>query len=342
VHPPTLAQLTISGINAATFNLSAVQRALVAMLGASATVVSAEYPVENALFSFMADDSASALQPATLVAVARSLAVNEVPIMASNIALAAVRAGGRRSLQMARAAYSLSVFGLRTPGGAAKAVAGIAAFAAVDATHGLAVQLLLADETDIHTVSVDAPPVVSARLGVSVTYARADTASPQATLDATLSVSALAAALTAAGVTNTGVSAGPAGAADDDEALTPMQRKLVGGIVGGVGGALLLCCVAFLVARSLKSSAAAMAAAPPPPKQADEQDAADEFAPLPPHVPMAAPSPRSPTRAETLAAVASPVVAERPAPVVRAPEPAPQQAEEEEEEAAAEEEQQQA
>jgi hypothetical protein len=339
-HPPTLAQLTISGINAAAFDLAVVQLALVAMLGASATVESAEYPVEHAQFSFMADDSAAALQPATLVAVARSLAVNEVPIMASNIALAAVRAGGRRSLQMARAAYTLSVFGLRTPGSAAKAVAGISAFATVDATHGLAVQLLLADETDIHTVSVDALPVVSARLGVSVTYARADTASPQATLDATLSVSALAAALTAAGVANTGVSAGPAGAADDDEALTPMQRKLVGGIVGGVGGALLLCCVALLVARSLKSSAAAMATPPPPSKQVDEQEPSDDFAPLPPHAPtpaMAAPSPRSPTRAETLAAVASPVAAERPAPVVRAPDP-----QAEEEEAAAEEEQQQA
>jgi hypothetical protein len=243
------AELTIAGINPATFNLTAVQRVLGAQLGDGAvlTVTTLEFPVAGAGISYTAVGRAAALAPATRTAVLRSLAASSAPALPSNVALAPARsaAGSRRSLLQAApaqgtVAYTLAVSGSQSSTVAGAVAAAIAGFTHPESSSGLTAQLAMASvlASDVALVS---QPTVSVRLNLAVVHPDVN-ASPQDALDAALTSGSLAAALTAAGVANTGVASSSDGQ-DDEPALSQLEKELIGGIIGAVFGAFFIALV---------------------------------------------------------------------------------------------------
>jgi hypothetical protein len=240
------AELTIAGINPATFDLTAVQSVLGAQLGNAAvlTVTALEFPVAGAGISYTAVGRAAALAPATRTAVLRSLAASSAPALPSNVALAPARsaAGSRRSLLQAPAtvAYTLAVSGSQSSAVAGAFVSAIAGFTHPESSSGLTAQLATAGvlASDVALVS---QPTVSVRLSLAVVHPDVN-ASPQDALDAALTSSSLAAALTAAGVANTGVASSSDGQ-DDEPALSQQEKELIGGIIGAFFGAFFIALV---------------------------------------------------------------------------------------------------
>jgi hypothetical protein len=271
--------VTLSGINAATYDTAAVQAVLAARLGASATfTVSAAYPVLGAAFSYnVASGDAGSLADATKTAVVRSLAAFEAPVLPVNIALspAGTAAVSRRSLQQlapaSRVSYGLSVYGARSPAAAAAVTSALTGMTSTAGSRGLAAKLTVGGLTGVTAVAITAQPSVSAVLTVSVTYLQsAMGGSPSAAVASALDADALASALSASGVATTGVRS--TSADKESKELTLREQKLIGGIIGGFFGLVLLVTVITCAARC---SAASKKQAAPPAKTMDPEADAD-------------------------------------------------------------------
>jgi hypothetical protein len=279
------ATVTLSGINATTYDAAAVEAVLAARLGASATfTVDAAFPVLGAAFSYnvASGGDAGSLVGATKTALARAFAAFSAPVLPVNIALtpAGTATVSRRSLQQVvpatRVSYGLSVYGARSPAAAASVTSALTGMTSTSGSRGLAAKLTVGGGmTGVAAVAVTAQPSVSAVLTVSVTYLQSVMGGSAASAVASaLDADALAAALSASGVATTGVRS--TNVDRESSELTLREKKLIGGIIGGFFGLVLLAgVVACAVRRSSATHAArrSSTAQAPPAKTVDDPEA---------------------------------------------------------------------
>ena len=252
------ATLTLSGINAATFDINAVQTAIAKLFGAADTLVveGEEFPISGAAFSFATDSPLDgALAANVRIALTRAFASWSSPMMPSALVLRPGGAGGRRHLASARALYGLDITGVRSAYTANLATTGLTGMTRpAIGSRGLVAKLAGLGVMGAASPALDTAPTVSAVLSVTVTYA-SPSASPAGALHSALSSAAVAAVLSTAGVTTTGVSASFEHNHDDGKAR---RDAIIGGVIGGFFGLVLLtAAVVFVARRSSKATAPA-------------------------------------------------------------------------------------
>jgi hypothetical protein len=179
------ATLTLSGINAATFDIDAVQAAIAKLFGAADTVVveGEEFPIEGAAFSFATDSPMDGTLAANVrIALTRAFASFNTPLMPSALALRPGSAGGRRHLASARASFGLDIGGVRSSYTANLVTTGLTGMTQpAIGSRGLVSKLAGLGVVGAASPKLDAAPTVSAVLSVTVTYA-APPASPAGAL----------------------------------------------------------------------------------------------------------------------------------------------------------------
>ena len=250
------ATLTLSGINAATFDIDAVQAAIESLFGASdtVTVVGQEFPIAGAAFSFATDSPLDgALAANVRIALTRAFASFNAPLMPSALMLRG-GGGGRRHLASSRASFGLDIAGVRSAYTANLVTTGLTGMTQpAIGSRGLVAKLVGLGVVGAASPALDAAPTVSAVLSVTVTYA-SPPSSPAGALHHALSSSAVASALSTAGVTTTGVTASFEHDHDDDR---ERRDAIIGGVIGGFFGLLLLVAAVVFVARRSKAAAPA-------------------------------------------------------------------------------------
>lgn len=248
------ASLTLSGINASTFDIAAAQTAIKTLFGRAdtVTVVTTQFPITGASLSFATDAPLDgALAANTRVALQRAFASFNAPLMPASMALSGPRAaGGRRHLASARASFGLDVSGVTTSRTASLVTAAMSGMTApAMGSRGLASKLVALGVVGAASPSLDAAPTVAAVLSVTVTYA-VPPSQPAAALTAALAPAAVARALAGAGVATTGVTSSLQQVAHTDD----HRDAIIGGVIGGFFGLVLLAAAVVLLARRSKGS----------------------------------------------------------------------------------------
>ena len=178
--PPPLASaglpLTVSGINVATFNATALQAAITAALSSSSllsvSVSITDYPVSASLqLTGLAAPPSGTLTNQTSAALRQSLAVAGYPVMLANLAVTATGARHmRRELLQTTGSFGIAIYGQSSAWAAGKMASAVASTTADPSARGLLSQLAVAGAT-AGSAALPSPPSVSVRVLVTASYA---------------------------------------------------------------------------------------------------------------------------------------------------------------------------
>ena len=216
--PPPLASagvpLTVSGINVATFNATALQAAITAALSStsllSVSVSITDYPVSASLqLTGLAAPPSGTLTNQTSAALRQSLAVAGYPVMVANLAVTATGARHlRRELLQTTGSFGIAIYGQSSAWAAGKMASAVASTTADPSARGLLSQLAVAGAT-AGGAALPSPPSVSVRVVVTASYSSAALSGSAFAAAAAALNAGLPAALASLGV-NGSVSSTPA------------------------------------------------------------------------------------------------------------------------------------